>query len=59
LSSYAEVLYKCTEEYSPEYDKGIIWNDPDININWPVKKPILSEKDRRLPMLKDTENDFT
>ena len=59
LSSYAEVLYKCTEEYSPEDDRGIIWNDSDIKINWPIKKPILSEKDRRHPMLKDAENDFT
>jgi dTDP-4-dehydrorhamnose 3,5-epimerase len=59
LSSYAEVLYKCTEEYSPEDDRGIIWNDSDIKINWPIKKPILSERDRRLPMLKDAENDFT
>lgn len=58
LSSFAEVLYKCTEEYSPEDDKGIIWNDPAIGINWPVKKPILSEKDRRHPMLKDADNNF-
>jgi dTDP-4-dehydrorhamnose 3,5-epimerase len=59
LSSLADVMYKCTEEYNPENDRGIIWNDPDININWPVKKPILSEKDRRLPLLKDADNNFT
>jgi dTDP-4-dehydrorhamnose 3,5-epimerase len=58
LSSFAEVLYECTEEYSPEDDRGIIWNDPDIRINWPVKKPILSEKDRRHPLLKDADNNF-
>lgn len=58
LSNLAEVLYECTEEYSPEDDRGIIWNDPDIRINWPVKKPILSEKDRRHPLLKDADNNF-
>jgi len=58
LSNSAEVIYKCTEEYNPEYDRGIIWNDPDIRINWPVKNPILSEKDRRHPMLKDADNNF-
>jgi dTDP-4-dehydrorhamnose 3,5-epimerase len=58
LSNLADVMYKCTEEYNPENDRGIIWNDPDININWPVKKPILSEKDRRLPLLKDADNNF-
>lgn len=58
LSNSAEFIYKCTEEYNPEYDRGIIWNDPDIRINWPVRKPILSEKDRRHPMLKDADNNF-
>ena len=58
LSSFADVIYKCTKEYQPEDDRGIIWNDPDIKINWPVKKPILSEKDRRLPLLKDADNNF-
>ena len=45
LSEIADVIYKCTKEYSPEDDRGIIWNDPDINISWPIKEPILSEKD--------------
>jgi dTDP-4-dehydrorhamnose 3,5-epimerase len=58
LSDFAEVMYKCTEEYSSEDERGIIWNDPDIGIKWPVKRPILSEKDRRHPVLKDADNNF-
>ncbi|RUM89888.1 MAG: dTDP-4-dehydrorhamnose 3,5-epimerase [Thermodesulfatator sp.] len=53
-----EVLYKCTEEFVPELDRGIIWNDPDLGIPWPVKKPILSSKDNRLPRLKEAEINF-
>src|SRR4030043_1403268 len=58
LSEVANVIYKCTREYSPEDDRGIIWNDPDINIHWPVKDPVLSEKDKKLPFLKDADIDF-
>ena len=58
LSDFAEVLYKCTEEYYSEYERGIIWNDPDVSIKWPVHNPILSEKDKGLPMLKDVGNNF-
>ena len=57
LSDVAEVSYKCTMEYSPEHERGIIWNDPDIKIEWPVTEPILSEKDRMNPLLKDAEKD--
>lgn len=59
LSDSAEVLYKCTAEYAPESDRGIIWNDPDIGIRWPLPGPVLSEKDRMLPLLKNADNDFT
>lgn len=45
LSDMAEVLYKCSSLYSPEDERGIMWNDPDIGIEWPVKNPILSERD--------------
>ena len=58
LSEEAEVLYKTTEEYAPEYERGIIWNDPDIGIKWPIEEPILSPKDAALPRLKDADNDF-
>lgn len=53
-----EIIYKCTEEYAPELDRGIIWNDPDIAIPWPIDNPILSPKDAKLPRLKDAEINF-
>jgi dTDP-4-dehydrorhamnose 3,5-epimerase len=52
LSKEAGVLYKVTEEYAPELDRGVIWNDPEIAIRWPVAEPILSPKDACLPTLK-------
>ena len=59
LSEEADVLYKVSQEYSPEDEKGIIWNDPEINITWPIDKPILHEKDSKLPFLKNADNNFT
>lgn len=53
LSEVAEVLYKTTEEYAPEYDAGIRWNDPEIGIHWPIEHPILSDKDAGLPLLRE------
>jgi len=56
LSDEAVFNYKCTDFYSPEYDGGVLWNDPDINIKWPLDKIeniILSEKDKIQPCLKD------
>ncbi|WP_227938660.1 dTDP-4-dehydrorhamnose 3,5-epimerase [Alkalihalobacillus deserti] len=59
LTDDVEVQYKVDEKYSPENDRGIIWNDPEIAIEWPVDiSPILSEKDKKAPMLKDAENNF-
>ena len=58
LSETADVMYKCTKEYSPADDRGIIWNDPDIGIEWPLKGPLLSGKDREHPLLKDADNNF-
>lgn len=58
LEDDTELLYKATSEYSPEHDRGIIWNDPDIGIEWPDFNPALSEKDAKHPLLKDAENKF-
>jgi len=58
LEDNTEVVYKVTKEYASELDRGIIWNDPDIGIEWPIENPILSEKDSKLPRLKDAENNF-
>jgi dTDP-4-dehydrorhamnose 3,5-epimerase len=58
LSDTAEVLYKCTSEYSPADERGIIWNDPDINVAWPLKDPVLSGKDKVHPRLRDADNNF-
>jgi len=55
LSDIADVSYKCTSEYSQEYDRGIIWSDPDINISWPADNPLVSDKDAALPRLKDAD----
>ena len=58
LSNEADVLYKVSSEYSPEHEKGIIWNDPEINIDWPVDNPTISDKDQKLPILKNVDNSF-
>jgi len=48
-----EILYKVDEYYSPEHDRSVRWDDPDLNIDWPIKNPILSDKDKNAPFLKD------
>ncbi len=58
LSEEAEVLYKTSDFYSPQHERGIIWNDPEIGISWPVQNPILSEKDRHWPPLREAERNF-
>ena len=45
LSEFAEIQYKCTGIYSNKAESGILWNDPAIGIDWPVKNPTLSKKD--------------
>jgi len=56
LSDYAELLYKTTDYYAPEYERSILWNDPEIGIDWPLREePILSIKDRTGKPLKAAE----
>ena len=57
LSDEAELNYKASNEYSKEHDRGILWNDPDININWGIDYiPLISEKDKNQPRLKDIKD---
>jgi dTDP-4-dehydrorhamnose 3,5-epimerase len=53
LSETALFSYKCSDLYTPDCEGGLLWSDPDLGINWPVKEPILSEKDAVYPRLKD------
>ncbi len=56
LSEYADFLYKTTNYYAPEYDRGILWNDPDIGIDWGITgEPTLSAKDQAAKWLKDAD----
>lgn len=59
LVPHTQLLYKVDEYYSPEHDRGILWNDPELGIDWPTSAPILSAKDAGQPLLKDAEIDFT
>lgn len=61
LSDIAVFQYKCDNYYAPQSEGAIIWNDPDINIDWriPATDVILSEKDKKHPFLKDLETPFT
>lgn len=53
VSEYADFHYKCTDYYHPEDEGSIIWNDPDIAIEWPIDNPTLSGKDEQAGRLKD------
>lgn len=52
-SETAEVVYKCTSLYAPEQEGSLLWNDPDIGIDWPVESPLLSAKDQHGQRLVD------
>jgi dTDP-4-dehydrorhamnose 3,5-epimerase len=51
VSEIADFEYKCTAYYHPQSETGVIWDDPDLGIAWPIANPTLSDKDQRLPTL--------
>lgn len=53
LSDIADFEYKCTDYYDPDDERTLLWSDPEINIDWPVDKPILSDKDKNGLLLQD------
>lgn len=53
LSETADFEYKCTDYYDPSDEGSLLWNDPDLNISWPIDNPKLSEKDANAPLLAD------
>ena len=58
LTDDVEFLYKADNFYAPEADGGIRWNDPELNIDWGIDSPILSDKDANAPFLKDAVTGF-
>jgi len=57
-SETAIFSYKCTDFYNPDTEHGIVFNDPDIGIEWPIEKPVLSAKDEAYPRLKDLRPEY-
>ena len=56
LSGSADFAYKCTDFYAPEHERTVLWNDPALAIRWPLEgEPIVSDKDRRAPVLQAAE----
>ena len=58
LTDDVEVQYKASDFYMPAYDRSIRWDDPDIGINWGINTPILSDKDKIAPFLRDSDCNF-
>jgi dTDP-4-dehydrorhamnose 3,5-epimerase len=56
LSDNALVYYKCSDYYYPDGERGLLWNDPELDIDWKVKNPIVSEKDWDQPFLDEISN---
>lgn len=57
LSEEADFFYKCSEYYAPQNEQGILWNDPELGIKWPVTQPLLSAKDAVYPTLREIKHD--
>lgn len=53
LSELADFEYKCTDYYHPEDETGLVWNDPEVGIDWPIHEPALNDKDKAMPTLAD------
>jgi len=53
LSDEAEVMYKCSTVYDPVAEAGVSWNDPEIGVAWPVQDPIISDRDKKTPTLRE------
>lgn len=58
VSENVEISYKVDDFYSPENDRSVCWCDPDLGIDWGIVEPILSEKDKSAPLLKDSDIKF-
>jgi dTDP-4-dehydrorhamnose 3,5-epimerase len=58
LSDTALFAYKCTNSYAKAYDRGVLWNDPALGIDWGVVDPIVSEKDRKHPLFADIPEEY-
>lgn len=58
VSDVADVIYKVSAEYAKEFDRGIMWNDPDVGIRWPIERPFISERDSSHPRVNEAENNF-
>lgn len=54
----SQILYKVDEYYSPGNERGLLWSDPSLAIDWPTPNPILSDKDQHHPLLQDAELNF-
>lgn len=58
LSEVADLIYQVTDEFSSEHERGILWNDPEIGIDWPIRAPVLSPRDAAQPRLDEVDNNF-
>ena len=59
ISAEAEIFYMMTAEYAPELEAGVIWNDPELAIEWPIAEPVLSPRDRAWPSIVRADNNFS
>jgi dTDP-4-dehydrorhamnose 3,5-epimerase len=55
LGEENEILYKCTEYYYPDDEAGVLWNDPDLGIDWPIRDPIIKPRDAAFPRLREVD----